>query len=251
MSSLLRLRIGYFLSGLGIGAGFALLQIRADLAHSTHILSTKVTIFLSLCSFFVFFFFENSRIIRLFSSLCIVAFSLLVHSFASCSTRADAALSAEDFSRLREFRETQSALHTHVFVLPPKGSATRERRESKEKTNGVSSFLLFSASLSRRALPNNCLVSLLRTAEGRETRRSPSTREEKSKRAPETPRVGPGAPRSSHSLSLFQLPLCFRCFFSFFSILFSFLLALLALLFCLFLSCFCSARMESEHFRSS
>ena len=40
--SLLRLRAGYFLSGIGFGAGVALLQLRADLAASTELLSTQV-----------------------------------------------------------------------------------------------------------------------------------------------------------------------------------------------------------------
>jgi hypothetical protein len=40
--SLLRIRAGYFLSGIGFGAGIALLQLRADLAASTELLSTQV-----------------------------------------------------------------------------------------------------------------------------------------------------------------------------------------------------------------
>ena len=41
--SLLRIRAGYFLSGIGFGAGIALLQLRADLAASTELLSTQVS----------------------------------------------------------------------------------------------------------------------------------------------------------------------------------------------------------------
>ena len=40
--SLLRIRAGYFLSGIGFGPGIALLQLRADLAASTELLSTQV-----------------------------------------------------------------------------------------------------------------------------------------------------------------------------------------------------------------
>jgi len=155
MTSLLRLRIGYLLSGIGIGAGFALLQLRADLAHSTQLLSTQVreraerrgkANEFSLSSFAVSFrlnFFPLARsMVFPLSLLCSPSCSpkrTRRESSPRSRSRAQTAERTACFPLLRARKETQSASPQRRFFWFCRRRAN-ERNEGK--SNGPLSFLL-------------------------------------------------------------------------------------------------------------
>ena len=146
--SLLRLRAGYFLSGIGLGAGIALLQLRADLAASTELLSTQVRGERVFFRFLTFVFFQFGRA----CSIAFCSFALrsvcsprLVPCFPACPTGAGGNSNTEREGRAR--KQGGRERKTPLLSFPPLAAA--DAPLSLSQSHGVGFFFFgFPPSLS-------------------------------------------------------------------------------------------------------